>query len=134
METRVYTKEALVKGVRSQIYRNDDQAIKALLEIYSRQTAAEQEVETTRNQNGVGFTKNDAGFLTSLAKNYLKYKKLSPKQMQFLKTYIQKYARQLVDGSIEKGLIRKEGHGKYVIVHQPIIVDNQKNAQTELFS
>lgn len=65
------------------------------------------------NKNRSRFTPADASFLSSLAQQYQTKKYLSKKQMDLLKKKMPKYARQLVEGSISKGLIVKK-NGFYV--------------------
>jgi lipid II:glycine glycyltransferase (peptidoglycan interpeptide bridge formation enzyme) len=102
------SKEDLVKAANIQLATRDHQAIKGLMEVYANQTETEQETNDTHCDNGVGFTPADAPFLSSLAQQYQVKKYLSKKQMDILKKRIPKYARQLVEGSIRKGLIVKK--------------------------
>lgn len=102
------SKEQLAAKLREQITTKDNQAIKALRRIYEYQTQHEKSIGETCEYNGVGFNGMDAKVLSSFAK--LSYKTtLTEKQMMFLKNHIGKYAMQLVNQSIAKGLIRKEG-------------------------
>jgi len=107
------SKEDLVKATNIQLATRDNQAIKGLLEVYANQTESEQETKDTHCRNGVGFTPADASFLSSLAQQYQTKNYLSKKQMDLLKKKMPKYARQLVEGSISKGLIIKK-NGFYV--------------------
>lgn len=103
------SKKSLVEALRSQIATRDNQALKALVTVYNNQTASEQEEESTRVHNGIGFTPTDAEFMSSLAKQYLNKGWLSPKQMVFVKKYMPKYANQLINQAIETGKIAKDG-------------------------
>ena len=107
------SKEDLIAEASVQLTNRDHQAIKGLMEIYANQTESEQENKDTHCRNGVGFTPADASFLSSLAQQYQTKKYLSKKQMDLLKKKMPKYARQLVEGSISKGLIVKK-NGFYV--------------------
>ena len=102
---------------------NDRQAIKGLLTVFANQTDSEQHDGTVRCDNGIGFTCTDAEILTSYANQVIawkkdanlkkKYKKpLSPKQLAFLKKKMPKYATQLIEHGIARGVIYKEG-GQY---------------------
>ena len=82
--TRYYTKAELVQGLKSQIARNNNQAVKALLTIYRNQTYEEQTVQETIEDNGIGFNGTDAEFCSSLAENYLRFHRLSDKQYNSL--------------------------------------------------
>ena len=59
--------------------------------------------------NGVGFNGHDAKVLSDMAQLSLRGVRLSDRQMRLIKARIGKYAGQLVNLSISKGLIRKEG-------------------------
>ena len=111
--TRYYTKAELVQGLKSQIARNNNQAVKALLTIYRNQTYEEQTVQETIEDNGVGFNGTDAEFCSSLAENYLRFHRLSDKQYNSLRKVMQKYAGQLITQSIDLGKIKCKCRGKY---------------------
>lgn len=111
--TKYYTKEELVQGLKSQIARNNNQAVKALLTIYRNQTYEEQTVQETIEDNGIGFNGTDAEFCSSLAENYLRFHRLSDKQYSSLRKVMQKYARQLITQSIDLGKIKCKCRGKY---------------------
>lgn len=111
--TRYYTKAELVQGLKSQIARNNNQAVKALLTIYRNQTYEEQTVQETIEDNGIGFNGTDAEFCSSLAENYLRFHRLSDKQYNILRKVMQKYAGQLITQSIDLGKIKCKCRGKY---------------------
>lgn len=107
MARQCKTKRELVSLMKVQLGR-EDAALRALMAIYNNQTSEEQKTESLTVRNGVGFTGMDTKFLTSLAKQYLANGKLSVTQMKYLLKKIQKYAGQLVESSIGRGMIRKE--------------------------
>lgn len=109
------TKDSLVKALKEQLATRDNQAIKGLLTIYSYQTNEEQDNGYTKEYNGVGFSGFDSEILSSFAEQYKAKGWLSPKQMNFVKKYMPKYARQLLELSIRSGKIVKE-NGEYVFV------------------
>lgn len=111
--TRYYTKAELVQELKSQIARNNNQAVKALLAIYRNQTYEEQTVQETIEDNGIGFNGTDAEFCSSLAENYLRFHRLSDKQYNSLRKVMQKYAGQLITQSIDLGKIKCKCRGKY---------------------
>ena len=111
--TRYYIKAELVQGLKSQIARNNNQAVKALLTIYRNQTYEEQTVQETIEDNGIGFNGTDAEFCSSLAENYLRFHRLSDKQYNSLRKVMQKYAGQLITQSIDLGKIKCKCRGKY---------------------
>lgn len=112
-DTRYYTKAELVQGLKSQIARDNNQAVKALLTIYRNQTYEEQTVQETIEDNGIGFNGTDAEFCSSLAENYLRFHRLSDKQYNSLRKVMQKYAGQLITQSIDLGKIKCKCRGKY---------------------
>lgn len=71
-------------------------AQRALLKIYEFQTIDERKMQNTVYHNGVGFTGTDGKILTSLAKQYQKYGRLSEKQMAILFKKMPKYWMQVV--------------------------------------
>ena len=109
------TKDSLVKALKEQLATRDNQAIKGLLTIYEYQTTEEQCEGHTKEFNGVGFSGFDSDILSSFAQQYLTKGFLSPKQMNYVKKYIPKYANQLIRLSILKNKIVKE-NGEYVFV------------------
>jgi len=68
---------------------------RGILAIYDRQTEDEQNNETTRYHNGVGFGAVDANILSSFAKQLQKGRSLSPKQTQIAHKNMPKYCQQL---------------------------------------
>ena len=110
------TKESLIKGLKEQLATRDNQAIKGLLTIYSYQTTEEQNVGHTKEYNGVGFSGIDSDILSSFAEQYLEKGWLSTKQMNCVKKYLPKYARQLIEISLKSGKIVKD-KTEYIFVH-----------------
>lgn len=86
-----YTKEY----IRTLLEQSDAAVLKGLLRVYSLQTVAERNAEHNTLHNGVGFSSFDAKFLTSLAKSYIKYGRLTEKQMVFARKKMIRYAGQL---------------------------------------
>ena len=95
--------------VRRCIQENDMDVCKAIVAVYRRQTASEQKCEHTTETNGVGFSKFDAEFLTSLAKQIILNKQLgrdtllSPKQISRGRKAVLKYSKQvarIINGEI----------------------------------
>ena len=119
-----YSKKELVDGLKSQISVNPKKAQNALLEIYKYQTESEQEQGYTQVNNGVGFSGVDSEFLSSLAENLIRYKRLSDKQNNYLMKIMPKYANQLIRISMGKGLIYKVGR-KYEIKSREVVVQKE---------
>lgn len=76
-------------------HKNRYLVYRMLQALYQRQTSTEQEAELTIEHNGVGFNGVDADFLSSVAKNSLKYQGLTEKQAAFVAKRLKKYAKQL---------------------------------------
>lgn len=89
---------------KEKIGSDDFWAARAVLAIYARQTADEQQTDETRHENGVGFNGRDAEFLSSIAKQlqergFTKETRdrvpLSYKQLAAIRKSMKKYAGQL---------------------------------------
>jgi len=94
------TKKAIKQFVRGQLGTNPAWALKALVRIFQEnQTAEEQQIETTKEDNGIGFTGTDGNFLSSLAKQYIARGSLSEKQMAFVFKKMPKYSKQVIQMS-----------------------------------
>ena len=89
--------------MKALLVSNDAAADKALMTIYSRQTAAEQASQSTREHNGVGFNSVDAEVLTSIAQFYERKGFLTDRQLAFTKEKITKYWRQLLEVAQSRG-------------------------------
>lgn len=68
----------------------------ALLLIYERQTQEERAGAYTRVHNGVGFSKFDAEFCTSLVDQLKRGRKLTERQLPYARKKMKRYWRQLV--------------------------------------
>ena len=117
-EKKVISERASKKWTRTKIQdlilTNDIFVERSLCVLLARQTTDEQRYEQTGHNNGMGFTPVDAKFLTSCAKqvvasrNYPVGKRLSHKQMHWVRKKIFKYAKQLADYSNNKNMIMAE--------------------------
>ena len=107
-ESRTWTAEE----IREKIRTDNRWAIRALMAIYDRQTAEEQDSCETLRHNGVGFNGVDASYLSRLAKFYQAKGYLTKNQMHWLRFHrngkdrIGKYAKQLA--GIAKAKVKKE--------------------------
>lgn len=75
---------------------SDKWLIRGLMAIYRRQTADEQNSESTKYDNGIGFGGCDSQILSSFAKVILNRRFLSTKQMAVCRRLMAKYSMQLV--------------------------------------
>jgi hypothetical protein len=92
--------------LKKQLATNDAWAKKALLTIYAKQTADEQNSESTQYNNSVGFTGVDAQIMSSFAKQLQTKNWLSAKQLIILKKNIKKYWQQIWSASDEVKLLK----------------------------
>jgi hypothetical protein len=107
------TKKAKIEHFKAKLATDPKWAVQGLLRIFRNQTADEQAMASTVEDNGVGFTGCDAHILTSFA-NQVKRKQaecaakgwqikwewaLSRKQMALLHKRMPKYAAQLLSCS-----------------------------------
>ena len=100
----ITTKKQLIDTFRSQIKTNPRQATKALLFMYDRyQDAVDSKDGRTALRN------SDISILCRLARHYKSYRIFNACQMELVMQLLQKYARQIMESSLERGLIRKEG-------------------------
>ncbi len=90
------TQKERVDRLRRGIRKNPRVALFVLEFIFARQTAAEQETETTQELNGVGFSAFDAEILSSFAKQYQNRRSLSEKQLAILQDKMPAYAVQVI--------------------------------------
>ena len=111
-----YSKKTLTQGLRYQLSHNTEKARRALILIYSKQTAHEQISGQTLEYNCEGFTTLDAEILTSIALFYMNHQFLTPRQDQIVKRLMPKYAGQILASSIERGLIVQVSPRRYEIL------------------
>lgn len=104
MNAVVYQGKTWDKGAIHALLDESDAAVaRALMTIYSRQTADEQSSETTKHHNGVGFTARDAAWLSDIAKKWQRYGRwASERQCNAVRRAIKKYWRQLLAEIAEK--------------------------------
>ena len=88
-------KEATKTYLKNQLATNPAWAIKALVKLYTYQTACEQAVGHTEENNGVGFSGVDSEILSSFAVQINKGRTLSPKQMTIVYRKLPRYWKQV---------------------------------------
>jgi hypothetical protein len=96
---QIWTKERV-----QELLKVSDKAVaRAILALYSRQTASEQAGEQTDVENGVGFNKIDAPFLSSIAKALPRYNNhMTERQLRTARKMLPKYWRQLCEIANER--------------------------------
>jgi len=112
------TNSMKVAYIKFQLSSNPVWALKGLVKIYNLQTADEKASGTTNNLNSVGFSGCDAEILSSFAVQYLKWNRLSPKQMTLIHKKMPRYHKQIFS------LIPQENISK---VEQDALVHHQKS-------
>lgn len=93
------TKEEIQEKVRS----DPRWAARAIVVLYDRQTADEQNVSATIEHNTIGFNGVDAEILSSFARQVLAGRTLSQKQLAIAYKKLPKYWRQLLEAAKAKG-------------------------------
>ena len=95
----------LTKDTIQHLIATDKRAVaRALVVLYQRQTADEQNQETTKYSNGIGFKSCHARVGTSFATQFLRTGWLSDKQIAYARERmkISQYWRQLLEAAKEK--------------------------------
>jgi hypothetical protein len=103
-------KQMITKQELITLLATNDRAVeRAVMVLFERQTADEQNLETTREKNGVGFTGVDGEIGCSMAKFYLRNRYLTPKQIAWWRKpnkngvmRIAKYHAQLLAAAAQK--------------------------------
>lgn len=99
MTGMVYTvftmKEAIKTHIQNQLATNPAWAVKALVKLYTYQTADEQSVGHTKEDNNVGFSGVDSEILSSFAVQINRGRNLSVKQMAIVFKRMPRYWRQI---------------------------------------
>lgn len=90
-DIKVWTKEEIAAKLAS----DDKWLIRGLLSIYSKQTEDEQNSDVTKEDNGIGFNAFDATICSDMAKQYMRTKFLSRRQLEIVRKCMKKYAGQL---------------------------------------
>lgn len=114
MAIKFNSKQEIIDRLRKQIEMKDATAIHALTFIYDKQVEDEKRHESTRHNNGVGFTQQDAKKGSGFAKWYLDKGFFTGKQIYSVKKMVTKYARQIVELKISEGEIKQIKRGEWI--------------------
>lgn len=112
-----WTKESIrqwLQGVADSdgMAANVQQAVgKALVLIFERQTMTEQAANCTSQNNGRGFNGTDTDFGSSVAKKFIAYGRLSPRQTTSIAKMLRKYSGQLAEARAAQGQTMAAGAG-----------------------
>ena len=85
-----------IEEIKELIATNSQFVGRCLIKLFERQTAEEQNSDITIHRNGMGFSAYDADILSSMAKQFQRYGKLTDKQLYVARKKLQKYIKQLV--------------------------------------
>lgn len=88
------SKKVGILEIKNRIASEEKYACEVLLAIFDKQTSMEQSSGHVDNRNSVGFSKFDSELMTSFAKQYRRFGRLSPKQMAIVQRRMMKYAGQ----------------------------------------
>lgn len=91
-----------LESIRALLDTRDDAVQRAITLLYARQTAEEQASAVTVEHNGRGFNGADAELLTSFAQQIARGRNLTPRQMEFARRKVRKYARQILEVALAK--------------------------------
>ena len=105
------TKEVIITVLRRRDAVGTEAIGRALVHLYNRQTAYEQQAETTVVKNNVGFTAGDGKRGVGMAKYFMRHGKLTPGQVSYWqgcdygrlkRARIEKYWAQILDEAVQK--------------------------------
>jgi hypothetical protein len=99
MGERILTKEY----IKTQLLADQRWLSRGIVAIFEKQTYDEQQTESTKEHNGVGFNGVDAEILSSFAKQIKAGRTLSTKQLTIAHKKMPKYAGQLLSIAKENG-------------------------------
>ena len=86
----------LIEYVKNKLATDGNWASRAILKLYECQTAAEQTIGNTTDNNGVGFNGLDGVILSSFAQQLLKGRTLTTKQLAIAHKKLPKYGKQVI--------------------------------------
>jgi len=92
------------QSIRQLIATSDKAVLRALVAIYNRQTAAEQNRYITVEKNGIGFSASDASTCSRYAKICLTQGWLPLPDIEILRPVMMKYAKQLLSIAVSNEL------------------------------
>jgi hypothetical protein len=97
------TKKAKVAFVRERLGSDQRWMLRGLVAIYTQnQTLDEKAERAAKYSNGIGFTVQDADFLTGMAKCAMANRSFTPNQLSAIRKCMPKYARQLVNLALSR--------------------------------
>ena len=102
------------ESIRKLLQTNHQAVLRAIIVLYNRQTELEKEFKESNINNGIGFTCKDSWFLSNLAMQLIKYKKISKNDYWRARWRVFKYAGQLADIANKKEKDKENVAQKYI--------------------
>ena len=100
VDVKIWTRDDIVALLET----SNKAVVRAIKQLYARQTSDEQSTKTTRVANGRGFNAKDAPFLSDIARKLPRYNdQMTPKQTAVARKMLKKYWRQLLEVIEENG-------------------------------
>lgn len=87
--------------IQDLIRKNDNAVVRGVIQIYNRQTFDEQVEQESNVENGIGFNKNDAPFMSTVAIAFITGKKVDAKTFEIARNKMLHYWKQLMEISKE---------------------------------
>lgn len=81
--------------------KNDNAVVRGVIQIYNRQTFDEQVEQESNVENGIGFSKNDAPFMSTVAIAFITGKQVDAKTFEIARNKMLHYWKQLMEISKE---------------------------------
>ena len=114
--------------IQDLLRNNDNAVVRGVIQIYNRQTFDEQVEQESNVENGIGFNKNDAPFMSTVAIAFITGKKVDAKTFEIARNKMLHYWKQLMEISKE-GLDAKLRDIKLRLLEKDL---EEKEAQEEI--
>lgn len=114
--------------IQDLLRKNDNAVVRAVIQIYKRQTFDEQVEQESNVENGIGFSKNDAPFMSTVAIAFITGKTVDAKTFEIARNKMLHYWKQLMEISKE-GLDDKLKEIKLRLLEKDL---EEKEAQEEI--
>lgn len=87
--------------IQDLLRKNDNAVVRGVIQIYNRQTFDEQVEQESNVENGIGFSKNDAPFMSTVAIAFITGNKVDAKTFEIARNKMLHYWKQLMEISKE---------------------------------
>ena len=116
--------------IQDLLKKNDNAVVRGVIQIYNRQTFDEQVEQESNVENGIGFSKNDAPFMSTVAIAFITGKKVDAKTFEIARNKMLHYWKQLMEISKE-GLDAKLKDIKFRLLEKDL---EEKEKQEEEYA